>query len=267
MLENRGLAISAVLDTEGGFSNHPKDPGGATNLGVTLKVLSAWRDKACTVADIQALARDEAAAIFGRQYADKVMFNDLPAGLDYAVLDTAVHSGTSRAVKLLQQQLGFSDDAVDGIMGEITLAAVRNAGGLGALITGYCDARLGFMRTLRNWSTFKNGWTLRVRGVKQTALAMAAGDEVTQGVRVGELGQAKATGAVSIASTRSGAVALASVGTTLAAAGTAATQASGALSAFSDFSVVRYALLGLAVIAALGTLGVAMTRADAGATT
>lgn len=264
--DNRGPAISLILDTEAGYTNHKDDPGGPTNLGCTLKTIEAWRGHPCTIEDVKALVRDEAAQIYGVQYADKIMFNDLPRGLDYCVLDAAVNSGPSRAVKLLQQSLGMADEEIDGILGVHTLSAVKEAPPR-ALIATYCDARLAFMRTLKNWSTFKNGWSARVRGVKQDSLTLADGGDVMRGLKLDELGQAKATGAIKVTATKSGAVALATVGTTLAAAGTAATQASGALSGFSDIPVVRYALLCFACVSALGTLAVAMQRTNSGATT
>ena len=159
--------IDTLIDViEKGFSNRPKkaDPGGPTNLGITLKTLRAWRnDKTLGIADIQALTKDEAIEIYRAQYWNPIRGDELPLGVDWAVFDFAVNSGPGRAVRELQELLSVKQD---GIIGLITLNAIKNYPGREhKLIADYSQARLDFMKTLSNWPYNKNGWTKRVKKV------------------------------------------------------------------------------------------------------
>lgn len=159
--------IDTLIDViEKGFSNRPKkaDPGGPTNLGITLKTLRAWRnDKTLGIADVQALTKDEAIEIYRAQYWNPIRGDELPLGVDWAVFDFAVNSGPGRAVRELQELLRVKQD---GIIGLITLNAIRNYPGREhKLIADYSQARLDFMKTLSNWPYNKNGWTKRVKKV------------------------------------------------------------------------------------------------------
>ena len=105
MQSNLDHAIELILGSEGGFSNLTEDSGCASCHGCTQATLSAWRKRPVTVDEVMARTEAEASAIYKSQYADKIAFSDLPAGLDYAVLDCAIHSGVAQAAKLLQQAL------------------------------------------------------------------------------------------------------------------------------------------------------------------
>lgn len=159
-----------IFPNEGGYVDNPKDPGGATNLGVTQATLAAWRKRPVSKAEVKALGKPEARDIYRKAYADKVAFDELPSGLDAAVLDYAVNSGPSRAVKALQGLVGA---AQDGIIGPKTLAAVARYGA-GTLVTRLCDERMRFLRGLKTWKTFGKGWTSRVVRVRSFAQAIAA---------------------------------------------------------------------------------------------
>lgn len=170
MRENISLALRHVLAHEGGFVNHPKDPGGATNMGVTQAVYDAYRDRqGKSRRSVRAITPDEVADIYKRQYWDTVMCDDLPSGLDYAVFDYAVNSGPRRAAQDLQRELGVT---VDGIVGQMTLAAVSKVD-VFDLIERLCDRRMKFLRGLKHWSTFGKGWSNRVEDVRRFALDMA----------------------------------------------------------------------------------------------
>jgi lysozyme family protein len=169
------LAISAVLKHEGGFVNHPKDPGGATNRGITQRTLSAFRGTTASIADVKVLSLVEAKAIYRKNYANVIRFNDLPAGLDYAVLDYAVNSGPSRAAKALQRQLGVN---VDGVIGDVTVAAARAACAKDelAFIVRYWSDRHAWLKTLSTYKTFGKGWTSRITTGRDLALSIARKD-------------------------------------------------------------------------------------------
>lgn len=160
---------SFVLASEGGYVDHPKDPGGATNMGITFAVLQAWRKRKITKADVKALTKAEALEIYKANYWDVMQCSRLPLGVDYMTMDYGVHSGPGRAIKDLQRVVGASDD---GVIGAKTLALIDSfikSKGIAVLLEAYANARWAFMKGLSTFSTFKNGWKIRVWG-KQDGL-------------------------------------------------------------------------------------------------
>ncbi len=162
--------LAEVLPHEGGYVDHPDDPGGATNLGITHATLAAWRGKPVTKQDVRNLSKAEAAAIYRARYWDAVQGDLLPPGLDLAVFDYAVNSGPGRAARSLQAVLGVTQD---GAIGPATLAAVRRAPGPATIIMDLCDTRMLFLRSLPTFGTFGKGWTRRVTSIEEAALKMA----------------------------------------------------------------------------------------------
>lgn len=163
-----------VLASEGGYVDHPSDPGGATNMGITHRTLAAWR-KVPSVSKqaVKDLTRQEALDIYEAQYWRTSGADRLPEGLDYAVFDYAVNSGPARAVKDLQRVVGV---AADGIVGAQTLAAVERYGAVRA-IEGLTARRLAFLKGLSTWRTFGRGWERRVNDVYNKAAELAVGLE------------------------------------------------------------------------------------------
>jgi lysozyme family protein len=169
MRSNFNEALRAVLVHEGGYANHPKDPGGATMKGVTQRVYDAYRrNNGREVQSVRNISEAELNAIYYQQYWMIVRGDQLPGGLDYAAFDYAVNSGPSRAIKHLQGVLGVK---VDGVPGNSTLAAA-NSGDVAAHINKLCDRRLAFVKELSTWPTFGKGWTSRIAGVRSKALTM-----------------------------------------------------------------------------------------------
>ncbi|MBN9333247.1 glycosyl hydrolase 108 family protein [Devosia sp.] len=163
--------LGEVLRHEGGYVDHPDDPGGATNLGITRKTLARWRKvspwTALPNAEVQALTRGEAALIYRANYWNTCSAGSMPRGIDLALFDFAVNSGPDRAVRVLQAALGV---AADGAVGPVTLAAAQAADAKRA-INGLCDKRLSFLRGLASFSVFGRGWTRRVAEIRAAALA------------------------------------------------------------------------------------------------
>lgn len=170
MRDNFEQALSAVLKHEGGYVDHPKDPGGATNLGITIGVLSDWLGRTATKAEVKALTVEKAAPIYRKRYWDAVKGDDLPSGVDYAVFDFAVNSGPARAAIFLQI---IVKAAPDGKIGPLTLKAVQ-ADDAKELINDLCDERVAFLKRLSTFPTFGKGWMSRVAGVRKLALEMAS---------------------------------------------------------------------------------------------
>lgn len=177
MKENYTESLTAVLKHEGGYANNPKDPGGATMRGVTQAVYDAYRRNAGRpTQSVRAISDAELGAIYRGQYWDRVRGDDLPSGIDYAVFDFAVNSGARQAIKYLQQTLGIT---ADGVIGNITLATVRDADPV-AVINELCDRRLSFMKRIKHrttgellWKEFGRGWSSRVAGVRKMAQSLA----------------------------------------------------------------------------------------------
>lgn len=163
-------ALQLVLKHEGGYVDHYADPGGATNLGITIGTLSSWLGRPATKAEVKALKVADVAPIYRRGYWDKVRGDDLPAGVDYAVFDAAVNSGPGRGAKWLQRAVLVP---ADGVIGPETLKAAA-AADPAVTINRICDDRLNFLKALPTWKTFGKGWSSRVAGVRAEALKMAA---------------------------------------------------------------------------------------------
>lgn len=153
-----------ILAHEGGYVDHPKDPGGATNLGITIKTLAAWRKRKVSKAEVKALTPADVIPIYKANYWDAMRCSLLPLGLDYMVMDYGVNSGPARSVKDLQRTVGAYDD---GILGARTIAKVEeyiHRHGMHALLKAFADRRWKFMQGLSTFGTFGNGWKKRVWG-------------------------------------------------------------------------------------------------------
>jgi lysozyme family protein len=162
-------ALKRLLVHEGGYSNHPSDPGGPTNFGITIADYRRYVRPDATAADVRAMRIDEAKSIYRARYWDVLRCDELPAGLDYAVFDFGVNSGVSRAAKYLQRLI---DVPADGRIGDVTLAAVRKCDAAD-LVARLCDQRLAFLEGLKTWPVFGGGWGRRVSEVRAAALAMS----------------------------------------------------------------------------------------------
>ena len=159
MKENYAQALKQVLKYEGGYVDHPKDPGGPTNKGVTQAVYDSWRkSQNLPTQSVRAIADSEVAAIYKNLYWDRISGDNLPSGVDFAVFDFAVNSGVSRAAKTLQAVVGVTQD---GVIGPATIEATKTY-----VAMSITNRRLAFMQSLSIWSTFGKGWSARIADVK-----------------------------------------------------------------------------------------------------
>ena len=170
MKSNFESALQAILHHEGGFVNHPSDPGGMTNLGVTKKVWEEWVGHEVDEKQMRALTPELVGPMYKAKYWDKVKGDDLPEGVDYCVFDAAVNSGPGRAAKWLQSCVGVDPD---GVIGPKTLAAVAGFEPKD-LVEDYAKRRLSFLMDLPHWGTFGKGWSRRVTEVASVAGNMTA---------------------------------------------------------------------------------------------
>lgn len=156
---------------EGGYSNHPLDPGGPTNWGITLNDYRKYIDPNATAEDVRLMDRDESRPIYKSKYWDVLRCDELPAGVDYSVFDYGVNSGVLRAARVLRQLVGVAPG--DTVTDEVVAAA--NAVHGPTLIKAINAERLAFLRRLPTWGVFGIGWVRRLTGVKAGSLALAAG--------------------------------------------------------------------------------------------
>ena len=143
-------AFATVIGHEGGYVNHPTDPGGETKYGISKRAYPEL-----VIAD---LTLEDAKFIYHRDYWTKVRGDDLPDAIAINVFDMAVNHGVKAAVKILQAAVGAD---IDGALGPQTLAAAWRSNPVLAAIR-LNASRLDFYTTLTTWSTFGRGWARRV---------------------------------------------------------------------------------------------------------
>jgi lysozyme family protein len=155
MKQNYKAAIDFILKWEGGYVDHPKDPGGATNYGITLKTAQAFWKPDATKADLRSIPMAVVHDIYRKNYADKVGFDSLPSGLDLCAFDAAVLSGPAKAKRFLQ-------DATS--------------------VEQYQGKRLAFYQQLKHWDTFGKGWARRIDAGTKEANKLKATPSVTKDI-------------------------------------------------------------------------------------
>ena len=166
MQKNYQKCLKTILHHEGGYVNHPKDPGGETNLGVTKRV---YEEHGGTK-DMKELTVEDVAPIYKKGYWDKMKCDDLPSGLDLCVFDFGVNAGPGRAAKYLQTLVGTK---ADGGIGPMTLAKVDeyvNKFNVAHAIDHYQNNRQKYYEELSTFDTFGKGWTRRVEETTKLAL-------------------------------------------------------------------------------------------------
>lgn len=159
-----------VFPHEGGYTNDAADPGGPTNWGITIYDARMYWKKNATAADVKAMPKDVAEDIYAKHYASVLRYNELPAGIDYSVLDYGINSGVGRAGKVLRRLVGLPDNTAQ-VTDEV-IAAV-NKRDPEQLINAINDERLRFLKSLKTWPVFGTGWGRRVREVRELSLTFA----------------------------------------------------------------------------------------------
>src|SRR3990167_9280119 len=104
---NYEMALARLLVHEGGYTNHPSDPGGPTNFGITIFDYRKYVKPSATATDVKAMSLSEAKGIYRAKYWDAQRCDALPAGVDYAIFDYGVNSGIGRSGKVLRRVLRF----------------------------------------------------------------------------------------------------------------------------------------------------------------
>ena len=169
MTKNFRDCLELVLKHEGGYVDHPKDPGGRTNLGVTQRVWEEWVGHKVDEKAMRALTPALVAPMYEMKYWRTSYCEKLPRGLDLLVFSMAVNAGSGRSVKLLQDAIGV---VADGIIGPRTMARINEAN-VETLIDKFSEARRAYYRGLKLFPVFGRGWLNRTDKERLEALDMA----------------------------------------------------------------------------------------------
>ncbi len=164
--------METVFKWEGGFFNHPDDNEGATNMGITHRVLASWRGvSAVTINDVRNLTREEATDIFEDRYWKRIKGPKLPKPLDLVVMDGAVNHGVPRMSRFLQEAIGVKID------GRLTNSDIERLEEIAnskesvlSLVIQMAERRKDRYVNHEDAGVFLKGWTNRLNDVMSIAL-------------------------------------------------------------------------------------------------
>ena len=168
MKDNWTTCLAEVLKSEGGYVNHPRDPGGATNLGITKRVYEEWLGRPVSIDEMKKLTVAHAAPIYQKNYWERVRGDELPDGVDLLMFDFAVNAGVSRSVRTAQKVVGTT---VDGVLGPMTMKAIQDCEPLD-FIKEFTERKLAFYRRLKHYDAFGRGWERRSQKTQIAALEL-----------------------------------------------------------------------------------------------
>lgn len=147
-------AFERLIGQEGGYVNHPDDPGGETNWGITKRTAL----EAGYHGNMRDLTRDQARDIYRYAYWNRARCDRYDGAIGFQLFDIAVNSGIGNAIRMLQRAAGVADD---GDIGKVTLSAIAEFKPLD-LIALLNAERQEFYCKLSTFSTFGRGWSRRV---------------------------------------------------------------------------------------------------------
>jgi lysozyme family protein len=143
-------AFKVLIGHEGGYVNHPDDPGGETKFGISRR--------AHPTENIAGMTLERAKEIYRRDYWGPAGCDAVPASLKFDLFDTAVNAPVREAIKMLQRAVG---ETPDGILGPRTLQAAQSMDPE-RLVARFNGWRLDYLNDLKTWPSFGRGWAQRV---------------------------------------------------------------------------------------------------------
>lgn len=177
MRKNFPVIMNHVFQWEGGYVDHPQDPGGATNMGITIHTMRALKldldnDGDIDKDDVKLVTKGIATEIYDDMYWTPVWGNRMPSGLDMVLMDAAVNSGPRASVRWLQKAL--KDTKADGYLGPNTWESiVSKSNDIPGLVKEAIDERLKSVRQFRKYPVFGRGWENRIASVLHRATELA----------------------------------------------------------------------------------------------
>lgn len=160
-------AMIRVFADEGGYTNDPIDPGGATNWGITIIDARKYWKADASPTDVRNMPKSIAADIYRKHYANPMRYDELPAGFDYSVLDAAINSGVGRAPVWAGKALGIAAKSINDVVAPANAAKDKVAA-----IQKYWAVRMAFLQSLSTFWRFGKGWTRRVTTGEAAAVKM-----------------------------------------------------------------------------------------------
>ena len=151
---NFDQAFERLIAHEGGYVNHPQDPGGETHWGITLRTARANG----YTGRMRDMTRAQAKAIYRDAYWRRARADEYDPAIGFQLFDAAVNHGMGNATRFLQRAVGVADD---GVIGPMTVAAVRRMS-VTDVLARFNAERLEFYTRLTTWPTFGRGWARRV---------------------------------------------------------------------------------------------------------
>lgn len=149
---------------EGGYVNHPDDPGGETNWGITIATARANG----YTGPMRLMKREHAKEIYRKAFWERAKCSQYHSAIAFQLFDACINHGIGNAIRMLQRAVGVADD---GAVGKITLGAI-NEKSLDDVLVLFNAERLVFFAKLKTFPTFGPGWIRRVA----SNLRYAAGD-------------------------------------------------------------------------------------------
>ena len=166
MQGNFEKCLELVLKSEGGWVNHPSDPGGETNLGVTKRVWEEYVGH--PVESLKKLTKEDVAPLYEQKYWRPCYGEVLPRGLDFVVFSMGINAGPGRSIKLLQSSVGC---VPDGVIGPRTRELIFDSN-CATLIAKFSETRRHYYESLKTFPVFGKGWLARVDREELEALSM-----------------------------------------------------------------------------------------------
>lgn len=131
--ENFIRVMAFILRWEGGYVNHPNDPGGETNFGISKR--------SHPNEDIKNMTVERAMEIYHDSYWRAIDGDSRPYSVALALMDFAVHSGTQRALQFWNES--------------------------GHRLDYFIDARISFLASLSTFNAFGRGWIRRLMDLRK----------------------------------------------------------------------------------------------------
>lgn len=169
-------AFAVVHGHEGGFVDHPSDPGGATNHGISLRyarskgrLMDLDQDGDVDAADIRLITRDVAMSLYEMDFWRPIRGDELPPALALLTFDAAINNGTPQAIRWMQQAAGVR---ADGQLGPVSMQALTSLPAT-ELAERLHAQRVRLMTDLGTWPQFGRGWARRLAALPFQAMAFA----------------------------------------------------------------------------------------------
>lgn len=156
---NFDTAFTRLINSEGGYTDDPNDPGnwtgGRPGVGTLKGTKYGIAANTYPDLDIKNLTLDGAKAIYQRDYWD--ILGDADPAIKFQVFDAAVNHGGGNAIRFMQRAVGVADD---GHWGKVSQSALMTMDKNDALLR-FMAQRLRFWAQLKAFDTYGRGWVKR----------------------------------------------------------------------------------------------------------